>query len=828
MKSNLPPRESLLGKATPGTPSYVLREYLGSGCNALVFRAHCEGMSRTAACKVIPYSNLVNGPEDSEKWMREVRAANVVSSSRVVKFFDVGIWPEIGCVYLLSDLIEGVNLRDFLKKARTLDMDFVLNFFITMLDFLRELDDAHTKHGDLHSGNIIVEDRAKSFIGKKFDYRVTDFGVASLSPDAELLDDWQQLGRLMREMLEKVDYQRCEANDRAMYMLLRDDILGKRMLERDQTFGLSETTPHALFALLESTKNSATRLSSAHAPKLTTPFEFTSCEQMGEAHTLIRGLYSNKLFGHNNVEGRTNVVLTGPRGCGKTTVFRSMSLEHRCLTDSDLPDDINFIGIYYQCLDLQFAFPRYELPSRKEAFNLPMHYIISTLARGILVSLSFWGHRRFHATLFDQEVAAARRIWSLLSIPKPRLPNADSFSALASVFENERRRAKEKQRFAEDPKQDFGAYFGPEVFLSICEALQKELRCLEGRPFYCFIDDYSKPGITRDLQRNLNRLLMVRTPLCFFKLATDSPASYEIQDIDGRTYVEGREFQLTNLGIEFISAGPKEKLNFIEDIFDRRLSHTADFPIKRFAKLVGGGEKRSNDDVARLIREGKPPKTWGKNAIVELCSGDIHFLLKLVGQMVVGAGGVETLREINSIPAIPLEVQNRAIRTGAGDYVKSLRSLTNGERLVDIVSAFGRVAGSYLKGRDSKVVRGKPVPHQAARIDLLDDPRLSEELREVYDELLRYSVFLEDVRGKSRRGSAVPRLHLRRFLIPFFNLTFSRGDSIELSIDDFQLLLTDPKKFEGVKTWSSSADAEARNQLDLLDRTTESREDNGR
>jgi hypothetical protein len=66
----------------------------------------------------------------------------------------------------------------------------------------------------------------------------------------------------------------------------------------------------------------------------------------------------------------------------------------------------------------------------------------------------------------------------------------------------------------------------------------------------------------------------------------------------------------------------------------------------------------------------------------------------------------------------------------------------------------------------------------------------------VVAELLRYSVFIEDVRGKSRRGKVVPRLYLRRFLIPHFNLTFSMRDPLELEPTDVEQLLLAPARFE--------------------------------
>ena len=42
----------------------------------------------------------------------------------------------------------------------------------------------------------------------------------------------------------------------------------------------------------------------------------------------------------------------------------------------------------------------------------------------------------------------------------------------------------------------------------------------------------------------------------------------------------------------------------------------------------------------------------------------------------------------------------------------------------------------------------------------------------------------------------MPRLYLRRFLIPHFNLTFSMRDSIELEPAEFEVFLLNPKVFE--------------------------------
>ena len=119
---------------------------------------------------------------------------------------------------------------------------------------------------------------------------------------------------------------------------------------------------------------------------------------------------------------------------------------------------------------------------------------------------------------------------------------------------------------------------------------------------------------------------MQRSSACFFKLATESPASYESSDVDGKSYVEGREFRLINLGIDFIRAESDDKLRFVDDVFDRRFRYTKDYPVSSLDKLVGDEPNGiSHNEIARALRDGKHPKIWGRRALGELCgSPKVH------------------------------------------------------------------------------------------------------------------------------------------------------------------------------------------------------------
>jgi energy-coupling factor transporter ATP-binding protein EcfA2 len=727
VRKNLPDPRPFLGLKVPRHEPFVLTELVGSGCNAHVFKASASDLVQELACKVIPVSNLIGTDQTPPLWQEEIKKATLIASSRVVRIYDVGSLTVDGCdcVYLLSDLVRGVSLQKFVKTESQLSVSFITTFLGEMFDFLRELQEAKVQHGDFHEGNILVEDRSSSFLGPPYAFRITDFGVAKVTSDAPQLDDFDQLAVMLRRMLEKVDYQSCSPEDRFTFNALNDDLLSKSLLERDSAFDPRARKPAALFAWLSGLHSAyLSSLTGTTRRTLITPFDYLNCEQIGESHVLLKELYSDKMLGLTAIEDVNNLVLTGPRGCGKTTVFRSLSLKHRFHTQDDSPNALRYIGIYYRCDDLYFNFPRYQLPARAEALDLPLHFVTATLVKELLAIVSAWMQRHFNATWTNSEAPACVDLWAQLALDKPKHVGVDSFAALQKVLDKERSSSAKKQRFVNDPTHSFHTYFGPDVLPRVCETLTKYFPELQQRPIYFFIDDYSTPKITGSLQKSLNRLFMQRSAACFFKLATESPASFASSDVDGKAYVEGREFKLINIGIDFIGAEREDKLRFVDDIFGRRFSYAQNYPVKTLNELIGDdvGEISQNE-VARNIRAGKYPTVWGRRVLGDLCSGDVHFLIELVGKMVGATGGKDSLITKPGEPAIEKELQNKTIRAEAGNFLKNLRALPNGQALVEVVEAFGSVAASHLRFRDSKNESSTP-PHQASRIEPFEDPHL--------------------------------------------------------------------------------------------------------
>ena len=806
MRANLPDKDFFLGKRIPNRPSLEIVEFIKSGNNAHVFRGHDHELRLDFACKIIPRLNLIGASEGKDTWKAEIEKANRLRNAAVVHFTDKLEWKapteKIDCVVLVAEYIRGSNLRDFIEKAgrrenqQEINMPLIVQFLETMFDVFNEMTESGQNHGDLHAGNILVEYR-NSLRGDRFAFRVTDFGVAAAtSSETKFKDDYFQLAAILKQLLEVFAYQSAEPKDQFIFNKLNTDFLVRHLVERDQTIDPIARQPDKLFQRLRELEDDYDKFTVAPDTSLLTPFDFLSCEQIGDVPSILKALYSDLFLGLDQIEDRNNVVVTGPRGCGKSTVFRNLSLRQQLRIGEAVPDSVKYIGVYYFCNDLYFTFPRYILPQRQEAWDIPIHFLTATLLSELLEDVGRWAETYFAEEFHRGQQRATRKLWEVLEIEQPKEPGVDTFKVLEAVLQKHRRRAIFNQRNAHREKHEFGPLWGADKLQRACETLRDSFSFLRDRPIYFFIDDYSSPKVTKDLQSNLNRILMQRSSCCFFKLATESPVSFSARDIDNKEYVETREFNLLNLGQIFLRDESGRKLNFIEDVFKRRLAAAPKFPVKDLETLVGNDPEQNFNADALEIRRVHRLKHWSKQTIANLCSGDIHYVINLVRVMVATPEGTECVEKSSEIPRIPMKIQDNCIRLEAGKFLNNLRgSCEYGDKLVAIVTAFGKVANSYLHHRRSKNETASP-PWQACRVEPYEQLNMGKDAKKLYDELLRYSVFIQDFRGKSRRGDVVPRLFLRRFLIPHFNLTFSSRDSIQLEPSDFELMLLDPAKFE--------------------------------
>lgn len=149
---------------------YQIREAIGEGAMAKVFKAFDPEIDRTLAIKVLK-SQLRGDSEYRLRFLREARGAGILSHPNIVTVFDVG--EADSHPYIAMELVEGPTLGEILKEKELLPARAVVEIGIQLA---RALDYAHRKgiiHRDVKPGNIMLVKDTNAV-------KVADFGICRI------------------------------------------------------------------------------------------------------------------------------------------------------------------------------------------------------------------------------------------------------------------------------------------------------------------------------------------------------------------------------------------------------------------------------------------------------------------------------------------------------------------------------------------------------------------------------------------------------------------------------------------------------------------------
>ena len=153
---------------------YQIREVLGRGAMATVYKAYDPSIDRTLAIKIL-HPDLCVKEEYRSRFLREAKAAGILSHPNIVTIFDVG---EVdGRPYIAMELLDGTPLNDLMDAGGKLPISDAVGIGIQLT---RALDYAHGKgivHRDVKPSNIIQ-------LKNSHIIKVTDFGICHIdSPE---------------------------------------------------------------------------------------------------------------------------------------------------------------------------------------------------------------------------------------------------------------------------------------------------------------------------------------------------------------------------------------------------------------------------------------------------------------------------------------------------------------------------------------------------------------------------------------------------------------------------------------------------------------------
>ncbi len=159
--------EQYIGKTLNG--KYTIKELLGVGGMAYVFKATVEGSGQVVSVKILNEESS-RDEKSVRRFLNESKAVAMLSHPNIVKIYDVVFEKDIN--YLVMEYVEGITMKEYIDFKKTIEWGEAV-YYVSQI--LRALGHAHSMgiiHRDVKPQNIMIT--------REGVVKVMDFGIAKM------------------------------------------------------------------------------------------------------------------------------------------------------------------------------------------------------------------------------------------------------------------------------------------------------------------------------------------------------------------------------------------------------------------------------------------------------------------------------------------------------------------------------------------------------------------------------------------------------------------------------------------------------------------------